>query len=387
MKLSFALTATMVTGAFGAKTITEVKADSKFGMDLLSKARNLEEGDEADTTWVSGYALKFQGCHHIAQWNAAADGEDDVKIETKRLAKFRLCPVSTCSDNSGGGCKNGFGDYIVDMDEFLLSYIENKEEVEQQECENYAANYCSCEDNGDDQYDEQACLQNCYGNASMSQCIEQEEGDDNQQGYYNNGVNYDEVTLENYSACAQYAAGRRLDEADGDDNGNGEIYIGPYCSDQGGEIVLGAFTDDACTEFADDYGGQRTFKSLTGSSLPYSSESIVDTKCYTCEEQQEGDDDQAEAEVKEMCTTAYTAAGKCERYLNNYYVNGNNNGCAFMEGIKTTRSNGTIINGKMAANKVASAFIGIFSISFVALGSYVYYLKTKLDRGSINLSD
>ena len=73
------------------------------------------------------------------------------------------------------------------MDEVLvLSYIENKEEVgQQQEYENYTANYCSCcEDNGDDQYDEQACLHNCYGNASMSQCIEQEEGGDNQQGYY-----------------------------------------------------------------------------------------------------------------------------------------------------------------------------------------------------------
>lgn len=45
-------------------------ADSALGMKVLSQARRLENnGEEAevDMTWVSGYSLKFQGCHHLQQ--------------------------------------------------------------------------------------------------------------------------------------------------------------------------------------------------------------------------------------------------------------------------------------------------------------------------------
>jgi uncharacterized membrane protein (DUF485 family) len=58
-----------------------------------------------------------------------------------------------------------------------------------------------------------------------------------------------------------------------------------------------------------------------------------------------------------------------------------------MEGIKIVRKNGTIIQGSSTANKTASIFIGIFVVAFVLLAAYVYYLKTKLDRASINLSE
>jgi len=154
MKLTVALIASLVTGAFSKEmSIKEVKADSKFGMDLLSKSRRVEgDDDAADNTWISGFALKFQGCHHIAHWNQDADDEEDVRIETKRLARFRLCPVSSCSDQSGSGCKSGYGDYIVDMDDFLASYLENKQEVEEEACETYREYNCDCED-GDDKDD------------------------------------------------------------------------------------------------------------------------------------------------------------------------------------------------------------------------------------------
>jgi len=384
MKLNLALASTLLTGAY-AKSISQVKADSKFGMDLLSKARRVEDADaEADITWVTGYALKFQGCHHIAQWNPNADeDENGVKVEEMRLAKFRLCPVETCSDNSAYGCTSPYGEYIVPMDDFLLSYLENKEEVEQEECEDYAADNCACEDNGDDQYDEEACLQACYENGNMSdQCVEQEENDDG-----NGNNNQVDIDVNDYAECAQYQGRRRLE--DGGNGGDAEYYIGPFCSDNGGSINLGLFTEDTCTTFADNYGGKTTFYETFGFSLPYSEQSIVDSTCYTCEQKQEDNNNgyYQEAEAKEMCVNSYQSAGKCETKLNNNNVNANENGCTFIEGVKSTTKSGIIIAGKANKNKVASAFIGMFSISFIALGSYVYYLKTKLDRGSINLSD
>jgi|AntRauTorckE5430_2_1112549.scaffolds.fasta_scaffold03231_2 hypothetical protein len=368
MKYSLALVATLFTSAVAVDSLSQVKADSKFGMDLLSKARRAEgnNGDDSvDTTWISGYALKFQGCHHISQWNSEVDDENDVRIESKRLARFRLCPVDSCTNSNSAGCSNKYGDYIVDMDTYLASYVANKQEM----CETAEEN-CSC-----DYYDDaSSCIATCLEDAGYSQCIE---------------VDDSTINPEDYTECTAYAGSneRRL-EGNGDD-GNG-YYVGPYCSDNGGRIVLGYFTDDTCTEFADDYGGRNAFKSTYGTSLPYSTTSIVDTDCYSCagdtEENQYG---YSTTSTKESCGELYETAGKCESKLSNEigedYIN--ESACTYMEGIKITRRNGIIMSGLATKNKVASAFIGMFSVSFVLLGSYVYYLKTKLDRGSVNLSD
>lgn len=329
MKFTLALVSTALASAAAAREISQVKAQSKMGMDILSKARRVEEGNgEQDQTWIADMSIKFMGCHHISQWNSEAEGEEDVRIESKRLAKFRLCPTSSCSS----GCKKGYGDYIVDMDDFLASYLQNKEEVE--------------------------------GN------------DDGNQDAFN---------VNNYLACSQYGGNRRKLEEDGDT----EYYIGSYCSSQGGSVVLGMFTDDACTNFADSNGGRTTYYTMEGTALPYSEQSIVDTGCWSCEQEQENDGNgyyQA-AEPKEICTDVYSVAGKCETNLYNNGGTKNENACSYMSGIKTTSASGVINSGNRGGNKVASAFISIFGISFVMLGSYVYYLKTKLDRGTINLSD
>ena len=47
----------------------DIKADSELGMRLLSVARRVDQVSAYSSTWVSGYSLKFQGCHHISQWN------------------------------------------------------------------------------------------------------------------------------------------------------------------------------------------------------------------------------------------------------------------------------------------------------------------------------
>ena len=247
MKLAIATIASLFASA-AAVEISSVPADSKLGMNLLSKARRAEQDGEAeaDMTWISGYALKFQGCHHISQWNAEADGDEDVRIETKRLARFRLCPIESCSSSSGAGCSGKYGDYIVDMDTFLQTYVETKQEELEEKCESKKY-YCGC-DGADD---EEACLQNCFTNAGADyyDCIEEEE-EQNAYGYNNLNANGEvKLNYANYLECAQYQG------ANGNNNGGdgNAYYVGPYCSDQGGKIVLGLFTDDTCTEFADEY--------------------------------------------------------------------------------------------------------------------------------------
>ena len=84
----------------------------------LNGGRALDD-QNANAAFVANYSLKFQGCHEITQWNGEADGEDDVRVSTKRLVRFRLCPSDSCQDESSAGCNSGYGDYVMDMNTFL----------------------------------------------------------------------------------------------------------------------------------------------------------------------------------------------------------------------------------------------------------------------------
>merc|ERR1712032_773198 len=176
---------------------------------------------------------------------------------------------------------------------------------------------------------------------------------------------------------------RRLDEDEV------EYFVGAYCSESGSSIHLGVFTDDTCSQFADEYGGSNTYMQLTyGKSLPYSDTTMIGTECMSCKEPQDADqnnnnDQEDEDEVKESCEQLYEGAGKCEYGLDIQYPN--NYGCNFMEGIKIVRKNGTIVSGPGSKSTTASVFVGLFAASFVLLGGYAYYLKTKLDRAKVNL--
>jgi hypothetical protein len=115
--------------------------------------------------------------------------------------------------------------------------------------------------------------------------------------------------------------------------------------------------------------------------------------CLSCKEpkdfNQDGNDAQDADEVIEMCEQIYETAGKCEAGLQatGYVAEANNNACNYIAGIKVVRKDGIITQVGSKANKTASIFIGIFVVAFVLLSAYVYYLKTKLDRACINLSD
>mmetsp|Transcript_13881 Transcript_13881/g.23002 ORF Transcript_13881/g.23002 Transcript_13881/m.23002 type:complete len:402 (+) Transcript_13881:49-1254(+) len=393
MKFSLALFATFLAGTSAAVQRVPahgaIKADSDLGMKLLSKARNLDEENEDEAeeeeqySWVAGYSLKFQGCHHVQQWNADADEDNDVKIATKRLVRFRLCPSSTCAASKAGGCTGGYGDYVLDMSTYVNAYYEAKQQKEEQDCENFMNYNCNCDDDdgqGDD-FDEETCQYDCYAAAGMTSCADNNPYEDDEQ-------NKEEFEVEKYMECAQLEGYDQEEEDDEErkleDNGDEDedaLYVGPYCAEQGGAIYLGVFSDDTCTEFADEYGGKTTFKELTGEALPYSEESIVGAECVSCVEQQnEDEDNQDDADrVGEQCEQIYAAAGKCEENLPEGMVDEPNTGaCNYMEGIKIARADGIMSFTAKKRNPVVTAFIVIFAMAFLALGFYVFYLRKRI---------
>lgn len=374
MKFFLALSALLSV----ATAVTEISSDSVLGQHLITKARKLEEEYEENAYWVSGYSVKFQGCHHIKQWNDEADGEEDVKIQTKRLVRFRLCPSESCSATKAAGCTSGYGDYIIDMDIFMEAYFEAKRTNLEYECEHQLNYVCNCDDeNQDDNFNRDYCEYDCFIDAGMEECVDQNP-------YQQDEV--EEFNIEDYMACQELKVdnnnnNRRLDQEEV------RYYVGPYCANQGGSIHLGLFTDDTCTTFAEGV----TFESLAGFSLPYSTESIVSEECMGCLEREDNDNDnnngnnnnnndqQDEDQVIESCEQLYMGSGKCEANLPSGMVyEVNNNACNYMQGIRIVRQDGIIDTGSSRPSAVATAFIVIFAMAFCAMAFYVWYLRTRL---------
>lgn len=99
---------------------TSIRSTSRAGQLLLQKAQrvlneNNNNNNNADYSYIAEYSIKFQGCHHVQQWNDNVDEDNDVRIMTKRLARFRLCPTDQCSNDKSSGCSTKYGDYVVDV--------------------------------------------------------------------------------------------------------------------------------------------------------------------------------------------------------------------------------------------------------------------------------
>ena len=394
MKIGLFVVAHLI-GIWHASAAVEFRADSKIGRQLLSQAK-LEGSDEAfqrqlanndgDNSFLQYYALKFQGCHHVQQWNDEADEEDEVRIRTKRLARFRLCPADQCNSDKSVGCTSKFGDYVVDLNTFVSSYFEVLEEQQEEMCSNVYGDCAeACGEDGQ-------CMQACYSNYGLSYCWNANYGndDDNNNGGDQDGGGDGNFDAMDYGYCAQFD----MPENNNNNNNNGgrrrrledgqkEYYIGPFCADQGGEIHLGLFTDETCTTFA-QYGDDMFYNAM-GFSLPYSDTSLVSTRCLSCADGGDGNNNNGNNYgASEQCSTIYSLSGKCETRMDIDYPN--ESSCSYIEGIKIIREDGVIRTSTTKKSKTAAVAIGLFMTLAVLLGGYVYYLRTKLSRAQINLA-
>lgn len=345
---------TLLWTLFPCLAYAALTADSDAGRAILSQARRLDDNNNenyVDYSFVGNYKLKFQGCHHVQQWNDNVDEEYDVKIKTKRLVRFRLCPADQCSDDKTAGCTSKYGDYVVDMNTFVANYFEALETQKEAECE-YGQELCDNTCGNDDD-----CLQACYEENAISYCYEDEQADEN------------EFNVEEYLECAQSQF----------QNNNGyAYYIGPFCAEQGGEVHLGLFSDDTCTTHVED--GDDTFYSNMGYEMPYADDSLISERCLSCGET----NDNGYIQTSESCANLYTFSGKCETRMSMDYPN--ESSCDYIEGIKIIREDGVIRTSSVRKSKAAAVAIGMFMTLSVLMGAYVFYLRTKLSRAQINLA-
>lgn len=157
-----ALLISAVSATFG-----DVPIDSDLGQRMLASAtviepaRHLEQ--ERDVTFIAKYSLRYVGCSSLVQVAQEGNAQDGNMLYTQHLVRFALCPSGSCSS-----CKNG-GEYVVNMEEFVNSYTEAKLTEQEYACEQVREN-CDCENANDDE----ACENQCYTDASLTDCIEYE---------------------------------------------------------------------------------------------------------------------------------------------------------------------------------------------------------------------
>lgn len=373
----FALTCVMAQANVINQSNGDIPMDSAAGRKLVQNARRVQNngysnyygnvdgqsqynGDYNDVNWndidnsyIAGYSVKFQGCHHVQQWNDEADGEEDIKIMTQRLVRFRMCPADTCSSTSTKGCDSNYGDYLVDMETYVEAYMT---QMQQQYMNNNQ--YYSNDNNG------RALNDNDKYNMNFEdylQCQEMEMNDRQRQ----RARKMRELN-NNYGNQYYYSYNNNDNDI--------KYYVGPYCAEQGGEIRLGVFYDDTCTVAAED--GAEMFQMVhNGMALPYSEQSIVNLGCLSCG---------GYGEVNELCENLYEVAGKCETKMNVYYPN--ESACSYIEGIKVIREDGVIRTSATRKSTAAAITTGLFLTAALLLSGYVYYLRTKLGRARINLA-
>merc|ERR1711957_647880 len=223
-------------------------------------------------------------------------------LATKRFVIFRLCPSDACES-----CSYNFGEYIVDLEEYLEATVEYQQEMQENMC-NACQNCGNWEENeeNDQDDDEGRRLANrklenydvdcdsCY-----DECMKIENMEDN--GY---------IDATEFLECQMIY--------DPEDDGKAGLYAGPMCASSGSKIKIGVFTDEECNvpdsdKDVDDYlmDGDGVSMKLSHALL----KTVYSTDCISCLQVEEEDDnrrrkldEEDEPEVNEMCEQLYEAA-------------------------------------------------------------------------------
>ena len=114
---------------------------------LSSPERTLDgEYYEDEDDYLGIYSIKLLDCHTINQWNEDGEGgdgdENSDSIVASNLVRFRLCPSSSCQDKTSTGCSSKYGDYLVDVNSFVYSYLSAQDSSDDDSFN--AINYAQC---------------------------------------------------------------------------------------------------------------------------------------------------------------------------------------------------------------------------------------------------
>jgi len=343
-----------------------------------SQLRHLDQnGNEVD---ISSYSLKFQKCQFVKSYDdELAENEDaETVLATKHFVIFRLCPSNSCSS-----CNYGYGEYLIDMEEYLeatIEYAKNTQEEEcnlcENECDGYYGNQNEVEDDEENEADKDE--EDGGRRLSSSDCNECIHKCDLIENMEENGY----IDATDFVEC--------LEIKDEGDDGY-PLYAGAMCASNGSKIKIGVFNDDECRILNSDYDVENYLADGDGNQMRLSHALLKTTyesdSCLPClASNNDNDDNQGESEVEEVCENLYMSAAKCEKkhgfddgYSNIYYgyenqLENEETVCDFISSLKsgTYAQDGEIVVG--GSNSYRSGTTSTtggqkFALTFFILGT------------------
>ena len=259
------------------------------------------------------YSLKYIRCQGIETFSdqMAEDEESDSVLLTKRFVVFRLCNSQYCSNDNSFGCNYDYGEYIMELADYLdvmKEYIEERNEAYCDFCKE-----CMEMENGDRRRLEDAGADDAAGNDAGDDAAnneaddgideeEQEEENEDEEEDENEAddvVQGDDANVEHaceyYDVCYNYEDTCEAEQDDGFieysdffecqmyEGRNGDaMYIAPHCGSDGHTIMLGLYYDEYCSQYA---GYDQDINDYTGLNFAEDGlEAYYTTDCISCKE-------------------------------------------------------------------------------------------------------
>jgi len=192
----------------------------------------------------NGYALKYATCQKVQRYSVTAVQRGQYSsMVTDDVVILRLCPKRSCNTNSRYGCMSGYGEYAMDVSEYMtivMKYQANKEETFCSFCNSCAASSSYANYFDDDLYANQTAS-NAYQSSNSDACYTYSTQCSNVLNSCNNNDD-DNSTSVDYDAMQGYFGCQAKDD----------YYVSPHCDPRTGTIEMGIFYDNHCAQDAGD---------------------------------------------------------------------------------------------------------------------------------------
>ena len=256
---------------FPGKTLNELllsKATPASDVSPGKRRLSDDDGSNEDDDYFNenliafdGYSLKYATCQKVQRFssNAVKRGEYSSMV-TDDIVILRLCPKQSCSSSSRNGCSSGYGEYAIDVTEYMTIMMKYHTDKQKRFC-----GFCdSCDfDNGNDGYSSYSANKcQTYADECQNTCY----SDDDQYDNYGNYMKYAQ-----YLSCEKVQDGQYY---------NNYFYAKPHCDTTTNKIKMGLYYDGHCTQAAGDDFDLSTF--LGGFFEEDAFEYSQDISCIDC---------------------------------------------------------------------------------------------------------
>ena len=209
----------------------------------------------------NGYALKYATCQKVQRYsvNAVQRGEYSSMV-TDDIVILRLCPQRSCNSNSHYGCSSGYGEYAMDVSDYMTIVMKYQADKQSNFCSFCDACGGSSSSSTDDEYYNQTqsnAYQTSYQYTSSGQnnvydsstCYEYANECQNVATSCNSGD--DDASQTNATNYLSYLDSFGCQKKKYNQN---YFWVTPHCDTSTNTIQMGIFYDNYCNQDATDSG-------------------------------------------------------------------------------------------------------------------------------------